>query len=404
MYEEHFVEHLDHHSWAMAQGDFGGIEDDYSRLLDGSGKLISGRPSGFHISDILELHDQATGTPKPGDLPNHPSTLPPHGSLTSPEFQGLSGYGHPFYGLLGPSSEALLGPGRWPHHPASAMAAEAHHHPPGLCRPGLVPAPQQLSPDSTSPAASRSGGGPFDGYPGGPFDPAASPSSGAMPPGSSPTNSPRSPRTTADSTRINGGIVGATAPRDLSRDDDDMPMDGDGDCIEEDIDSEEDVPRNPSDPPQPPQKKRKRRVLFSKAQTYELERRFRQQRYLSAPEREHLASIIRLTPTQVKIWFQNHRYKTKRAQMEKGMQEASATSTLPSPRRVAVPVLVRDGKPCSGGGKNQEMGLPGLMNVNMDISALQLPPASLAATLANSSCNMVMPTYSHPLMHQPRWW
>jgi homeobox protein Nkx-2.2 len=48
-------------------------------------------------------------------------------------------------------------------------------------------------------------------------------------------------------------------------------------------------------------KKRKRRVLFSKAQTYELERRFRQQRYLSAPEREHLASIIRLTPTQVGI-------------------------------------------------------------------------------------------------------
>lgn len=49
----------------------------------------------------------------------------------------------------------------------------------------------------------------------------------------------------------------------------------------------------------PGHKKRKRRVLFSKAQTYELERRFRQQRYLSAPEREHLASIIRLTPTQV---------------------------------------------------------------------------------------------------------
>lgn len=46
-------------------------------------------------------------------------------------------------------------------------------------------------------------------------------------------------------------------------------------------------------------KKKKRRVLFSKAQTYELERRFRQQRYLSAPEREHLASILRLTPTQV---------------------------------------------------------------------------------------------------------
>jgi len=45
--------------------------------------------------------------------------------------------------------------------------------------------------------------------------------------------------------------------------------------------------------------KKKRRVLFSKAQTFELERRFRQQRYLSAPEREHLASILRLSPTQV---------------------------------------------------------------------------------------------------------
>lgn len=102
------------------------------------------------------------------------------------------------------------------------------------------------------------------------------------------------------------------------------------------------------------QKKRKRRVLFSKAQTYELERRFRQQRYLSAPEREHLASIIRLTPTQVKIWFQNHRYKTKRAQHEKGLHDQHTNNGLPSPRRVAVPVLVRDGKPCLAGGPKND--------------------------------------------------
>jgi len=47
-------------------------------------------------------------------------------------------------------------------------------------------------------------------------------------------------------------------------------------------------------------RKKKRRVLFSKAQTYELERRFRQQRYVSAAEREHLASLLTLTPTQVR--------------------------------------------------------------------------------------------------------
>lgn len=106
-----------------------------------------------------------------------------------------------------------------------------------------------------------------------------------------------------------------------------------------------------------PHKKRKRRVLFSKAQTFELERRFRQQRYLSAPEREHLASLIRLTPTQVKIWFQNHRYKTKRAQTEKGAMEHQAhqPGAIPSPRRVAVPVLVRDGKPCMSGNKHQDI-------------------------------------------------
>lgn len=72
----------------------------------------------------------------------------------------------------------------------------------------------------------------------------------------------------------------------------------------------------------------------------ELERRFQEQRYLSAPEREHLAGLIRLTPNQVKIWFQNHRYKMKRSRGEPGLD---ALQLLP-PRRVAIPVLVREGK------------------------------------------------------------
>ncbi|XP_010744396.2 NK2 transcription factor related 7 [Larimichthys crocea] len=95
-----------------------------------------------------------------------------------------------------------------------------------------------------------------------------------------------------------------------------------------------------------PRQRRKPRVLFSQSQVSELERRFRQQRYLSAPEREHLAHILKLTSTQVKIWFQNRRYKCKRQRQDKSLELAGYP---PAPRRVAVPVLVRDGKLCGAG-------------------------------------------------------
>lgn len=95
-----------------------------------------------------------------------------------------------------------------------------------------------------------------------------------------------------------------------------------------------------------PRLRRKPRVLFSQSQVSELERRFRQQRYLSAPEREHLAHVLKLTSTQVKIWFQNRRYKCKRQKQDKSLELAGYP---PAPRRVAVPVLVRDGKLCGAG-------------------------------------------------------
>ncbi|XP_005111423.1 homeobox protein vnd [Aplysia californica] len=204
---------------------------------------------------------------------------------------------------------------------------------------------------------------------------------------------------------------------------------------------------NTGDPP----KKRKRRVLFSKAQTYELERRFRQQRYLSAPEREHLASIIRLTPVQVKIWFQNHRYKLKRSRQEKGLADLNP---LPSPRRVAVPVLVKDGIPCQRPSMNASLKSAehqhahlsmqtGMANMGMSMNPSGLnhmgsmngygnmapgTAQAISSTLANSmSMNMnmscsynnsishlnvpsvnnmnVLPGYSHPLLQpQTRWW
>ncbi|XP_067268557.1 homeobox protein Nkx-3.1 isoform X2 [Pseudorasbora parva] len=62
-------------------------------------------------------------------------------------------------------------------------------------------------------------------------------------------------------------------------------------------------------------KKKRSRAAFTHLQVLELEKKFSHQRYLSAPERAHLASALHLTETQVKIWFQNRRYKTKRRQL-----------------------------------------------------------------------------------------
>lgn len=77
-------------------------------------------------------------------------------------------------------------------------------------------------------------------------------------------------------------------------------------------------------------KKRKRRILFTKQQTLELERRFRTQKYLNAPERENMARTLGLSANQVKIWFQNHRYKMKKAKQERQQQHQSFCSVAPT--------------------------------------------------------------------------
>lgn len=85
-------------------------------------------------------------------------------------------------------------------------------------------------------------------------------------------------------------------------------------------------------------RKKRSRAAFSHAQVFELERRFAQQRYLSGPERAEMAKNLRLTETQVKIWFQNRRYKTKRKQIQQ--HEAALMSA--ATKRVPVQVLVRE--------------------------------------------------------------
>ncbi|XP_017888177.1 homeobox protein bagpipe-like [Ceratina calcarata] len=114
-------------------------------------------------------------------------------------------------------------------------------------------------------------------------------------------------------------------------------------------------------------RKKRSRAAFSHAQVFELEKRFAAQKYLSGPERADLARGLKLTETQVKIWFQNRRYKTKRRQQ----QELGALVNSGNARRVAVRVLVHPDEHLRGLPLRSSGQIPGQMS-----AAPQLHPAN----------------------------
>ena len=126
--------------------------------------------------------------------------------------------------------------------------------------------------------------------------------------------------------------------------------------------------------------------IYIQAQVFELEKRFKHQRYLSAPERDQLAQMLNLTSQQVKIWFQNKRYKMKRLQQDKHLEMTTqGMHSSPYPMSMSLFGGARPGSFPGAGGYANPYGVGGVNPYSAYPSAYGAAASAAASSYAASA-------------------
>ncbi|XP_034941960.1 barH-like 1 homeobox protein [Chelonus insularis] len=147
-------------------------------------------------------------------------------------------------------------------------------------------------------------------------------------------------------------------------------------------------------------KKKRPRTAFTAAQIKSLESEFERSKYLSIAKRLQLSKSLKLTETQIKIWFQNRRTKWKRKytnDVEIFAQQYYSSLGIPAPR----PIFVGDRLWFFNYPGQPQTATPPLLPPH--VGSLALPPAlpiiqplpsNLAVGTQNAVFQNIPPTHS----------